>query len=173
MPNLTWCFLVTVAAVSVCGAQGQGAKDRSAEPITICELFSKLRSHQNKIITITGVRFESGSFMIGQTGCPKKLVTNGSSWPTTVVLDSTLAIEDAPFHTKPGSMEKLFQASLNRPQGSELWVTVTGQLRLRKEYHLARTPRGIHGTGYGAFGMAPALLLVKTIDDIVVKKPPQ
>jgi hypothetical protein len=173
MPRLIWSSLITVAAVSYCGAQDHGAQNRSAKPLTICELFSKLRSYRNKIITITGLRFESGSYMIGQTACPKKFVTDGSTWPTTVVLDSTLAIEDAPFHTEQGSMEKLFEASLNQPKGSEIWVTVTGQLRLRKQYHLDLTPHKIHGTGYGGFGMSPALLLVKTVDEIVVKKPPK
>lgn len=172
-PKFIWSLLITVAVASIRGAQNHGAQHRSDKPLTICELFHRLRSYKNKTITITGVLFESGSYMIGQTGCPKKFVTDGSTWPTTVVLDSTLAIEDAPFHTDQGSMEKLFEASLNQPKGSEISVTVTGQLRLRKQYHLDLTPRKIHGTGYGDFGMSPALLLVKTIDEIVVKKPPQ
>jgi hypothetical protein len=173
MPNLAWWFLVTVAAVSVCGAQEQGAKDRSEKPITICELFNKLRSYRNKTITITGVLFHSGSYMIGQTGCSKQFVTDGYTWPTTVILDSTLAVEDAPFRTDQCTMEKLGEASLSQSTGYEVWLTVTGQLRLKKRYMLAHTHYGVLGSGYGPPGASPALLLVKTIDEIVVKKPPK
>jgi hypothetical protein len=171
--NLVCSSLTALAVVSLCGAQGHGAQNRSVKPLTICELFNKLRSHKNKTITITGILFESGSYMLGQTGCPKKFVTDGYTWPTTVILDSTLAIEDAPFRTDQNSMEKLGEASLNQPKGSELWVTVTGQLRLKKRYMLGHTHYGVLGAGYGPPGASPALLLVKTIDEIVVKKPPQ
>ncbi len=143
-----------------------GSAGRSTGPMTICDLFRNLKSHANKMITLKGVVLASPSYTIGETGCPEAFVTDGFRWPTTVVLEFPAG--EAMASPARTSLDKLNRAVLGAPKGAKISVTVTGTLKLKERYRRAQTHYGTLGTGFGHLGASPALLVVKTIDDITV-----
>lgn len=114
-------------------------------------------------------------------------------WPTAVNLadSSNNPRGEAPalFVTDKDSMTRAFaeidrqRAILPKVAGTELakyysdvdvYVTVTGMLRMRDRYDIGRSPSGpMMGGGYGHLSIYPAELVIKSISDPVVrpKKP--
>jgi hypothetical protein len=153
-----------------------GLASGPARPLTICELFKNLRRYNGRVITISGPMIKHLGRVIGQLDCPHPFVTNGYTWPSMIMLDTTVASEiygaPAAFSTDQDSMHALDLAILAATKGATVWVTVTGELRLKKHYHSVHTNYGILGDGYGHLGASPALLLIRKVDNVETRGSP-
>jgi len=168
--------LLCLASLFGCinAAPPAGPARKSADSLTVCELFEHLRRYDGRLITITGPMIRRPDYTVGQVDCVHRFVTNGFTWPSMVMLDTTAAAEihgaPAAFSTDQASLHPLDVAMSTLAKENEVWVTVTGELRLKKHYHSVHTNYGVLGDGYGHLGASPALLLIKTVDRVEVRK---
>jgi hypothetical protein len=146
------------------------------DSLTICELFEHLTRYNGRVITITGPIIKHLGYVVGPADCDHRFVTHGFIWPSMVLLATTAASElygaPAPFSTDQASVHALDLAILAATKETEVWVTVTGELRLKKHYHLVHTNYGVLGDGYGHLGASPALLLIRKVDHVDARTAP-
>ncbi len=147
----------------------------SSIPLSVCELFEHLPRYNGKRITVTGPIINQHAYMIGQVNCRQRFVTRGFKWPWVIAMTTAAAefdAENAPFSTDRASLHALDLALIAAKKGTEIWVTVTGELRLKKHYHAVHTNYGVLGDGYGHLGAAPALLVIERVDHVELKNGP-
>jgi hypothetical protein len=101
--------------------------------------------------------------------CQAKFRTGSYEWPTALwMVDSSYASPDETrvrFTTDHESWNRLDAAAHNKRVDDTVWVTVVGQLRVRRRYPYSD---GKAAGGYGPFNVYPAELVVKSVQDIVV-----
>jgi len=157
-------------------APSVGPAAGSAIPLTVCELFAHLRRYNGRVITIAGPMIRQPYYTVGQVDCPHRFATKGYTWPSMVMLTTTAASElygaPAAFSTDQTSMHALDLAILAATKETEVWVTVTGELRLKRHYHAVHTNYGVLGDGYGHLGASPALLVIKKVERVDIRERP-
>jgi hypothetical protein len=148
-----------------------------AESLTVCQLFEHLPRYNGRLITITGPIIKHLGYVIGPADCDHRFVTHGFTWPSMVMLATTAASElhgaPAPFSTDQASVHALDLAILAAAKETEVWVTATGVLRLKRHYHSVRTNYGVLGDGYGHLGASPALLIIQKVDRVDIRGAPE
>ena len=127
------CLVSLFGYISAAPAAGP-ARMSSPVSLTVCQLFEHLRRYDGKLITITGPMIRRPDYTLGRVDCGHPFVTDGFTWPSMVALDTTAAAEvhgaPAAFSTDQASLRPLDVAMSTLATENEVWVTVTGELRL-------------------------------------------
>jgi hypothetical protein len=113
-------------------------------------------------------------YALGGINCSSTFVTAGFDWPTAIDLvysTYTPHGEEPVNFATDEAMQTINQKLRDQAKsGGEVWVTVIGQLRVRKQYVLGRGGDGkLHGNGYGHLSLYPAQLVIKTVRDLTVR----
>jgi len=150
----------------------QGAGQRAASPMSVCELVMHRLEYNGKIVTVRGEVKASQHGIWLESECASSLVTKGVTWPNAVFLrypstKSRIEADRADFSIDWGAEEKI-TAQIDRlgfdPTSDQLFETVTGLFRTypdlqdRVSPNIQIAPRG----GFGPDGYFPAQLIIKT-----------
>lgn len=168
-------LVITVAGATACAPE-QGGKAPEGRPtlkvLSVCELFARLESYQDKIVSVRGIY--DGS--LREYNCPQPFVADGRTWPTVLYLrDAHEVLGDeqrVPFNTDRFNWDRLDETAIEvglERRKAEIWVTFEGLLRGPRRF-----PGGRAGKmgGYGHLGAFPASLVVDKIHDITVRPTP-
>lgn len=143
--------------------------------MSVCEVLPKLGSYRGKMVALRGRLYVGEEvFFLKGVDCPRTFVTDGHKWPPAIDLtgsDERIPSGERPiqFDTEEDAAKKLHEISQKARSGREVWVTVIGQLRVRKKYVPVHTNYGILWNGYGHLGVYPAQLVIRTLKDVAVK----
>ena len=170
--QILWCLLLLLGYLRA--APPPRPVGRSATPLTVCELFAHLRRYNGKVVTIVGPIIAQPDYTVGQADCHHSFITHGFAWPSMVMLTSTEGTElygaSATFLTDQGSLQTLDSAVIAATKATEIWVTVTGELRLKRHYHAVHTNYGVLGDGYGHLGASPAVLIIQKVNQVDIRE---
>lgn len=159
-------LLVLVTLLTIGCTSERGTTDTGAT-VSVCEVLGNPSLYRGKIVRVRGVFTYEG---LRQDDCPKEFITRGRKWASVLNLASTQRRESGEppfgFVTDYESWDRLDTTAVEAgKQGRpvEIWATVIGRFRV---YLL---PDGSIGGGYGHLGVLPAEIVVKRVEDIVVK----
>jgi hypothetical protein len=166
---------------------------------SICELFEDLTSHGGKIVAVRGLLYQGKEVFALGGRCQSKFVTRYQTlptlpgipdvtseyvWPTTINL--TFSSSPTPngeivptFSTDFDSVQRVLAFIRKRrpdprKEDVDVFVTVTGMLRVRSHYIIGQLPNGKpSGAGYGHLNIDPAQLVILRMSDpaINARKP--
>jgi hypothetical protein len=145
----------------------------TAGPVSVCDLIRSLELYQDKMVTVRGVYY----FGLREESCQSTFVSDGRSWPSALdLVDSSFPADGdsaVSFATDDESWNKLDEIVIREArqrQYLQIWVTVVAQVR--GPQRRLRTGQSRSIGGYGHLGMYPAQLVVKRIDNIIVRPTP-
>ena len=147
--------------------------DEAGHAMTVCQLFSDLPSHQDKIVAVRGIYY----FSLLQPDCQSRLVVNGHEFPVALFLVGSG--DEAGFKDRPVEFETdargwwafedfAIKEGLHKRK-EEIWVTVVGQLR-GPVWHSRNGQTGVGG--YGEQGLFAAELVIKSVSNVEVRPNP-
>jgi hypothetical protein len=173
-------------AVLVAAFMTQLSSFADERPLSVCEVLSNLDRHRGKLIVIEGILSggdRHGLYLKDRTEdktCAA-VVAKGQTWPSWIALDEYTKgadVEDGPvnFESDVKQIDNMLAEAKRRTSGSNdsaAVVTLIGQLRSRKNIKIVRNDEGWYmGTGYAQSGQYPALLIIKSVQDVKITKRP-
>lgn len=140
-------------------------------PLDVCSVLRNLSVYRGSIITIKG-EFDGG-WLIGDE-CPRVIQTGNRlfnnwihvAWPGNPTIRERLS-----FDSDTQAREKLRLAVRTKASGERLFVEIEGLLVTRDPPDNLVDKQNGALRGFGHLGMAPAMIVVKTIKSLE-KKPP-
>lgn len=180
MSNISLLLVVLFSAMDCHPVAGEPEPRSSPKAASVCDLFRNLRRHDGKMVRVTGRLIYSREVLaLYEEGCARKFKTSGYTWPSMIALAGLgewPAEEPAPAFEAAvndrASLDAAVEDGLKRTPRPPIWVTITGELRLKKKYRIADTHYGRLGDGYGHLGAAPALLIISRVEKVTEKQPP-
>lgn len=175
-PHAFWLF--GAACLSLSAQPAMAPSGPSVPSVSVCQVLAEPLKFDGRLIELTGVQegTDEGAWLAGPE-CPGVLKTLGYVWPSIIYLqmpDSPLCLHAVDFKYDFRSQKRVDQkyGALHRkfPDRCIVWK-YTGLLETRADWSAATAvyPNGTRKlVGFGHVDAAPAQLLLKQIDDVVV-----
>lgn len=144
------------------------------EPLTVCEVLSRLSFYRGQGITVRGElrRGDEGRALSGE-GC-RSLITDGYHWssPSAIALtySESSGVQDSKSETQTVKLEHVDPNLLKAAgRGDKIYVTVTGQLETRVHFEMVLRGDGkVVPYGYGHLNACPAQLVYHEMKEVEV-----
>ena len=161
---------VLLSAFATCSFGQRAPADAPARVLSICAVLAEIPAYRGKTIAIRGVYTYDG---LRQDDCSSEFVTGDHHWPPVL----NLVLSDYPdgeklpvgFTTDVRSWRNLATTAIEagrQGRSVEIWATIIGLLRARKEYV---RPGGAVSGGFGHLGVLPAEIVIERVVDVRVK----
>ena len=172
--SLTLCLFACVLSPA-CVSNLPTRREANGRTLTVCELSLDFAAYADQTISVRGVYYHGL-----RQACPQKCAT-GEPWPSVLDLansDYDWSGELSPFATDQQSWDALDAMVLEKARSGEkieLWVTVLGQLRVRKGSPLGPCDSVANGMSGGlqVRGAYGGVLIVKRFSAVEVRHNPQ